>query len=88
MSDFPLPPLDGGERIYRALLHLYPARFRRAFAQDLVETFRDQHRDHSRHDAKSNRDRIGVIDKHGHHICNNTHPSRHRHGDHLAICGK
>jgi putative ABC transport system permease protein len=43
--DFRLPPLNGGERVYRALLCLYPARFRRAFAQDLVEIFRDQRRD-------------------------------------------
>ncbi|MGE5099372.1 MAG: ABC transporter permease [Deltaproteobacteria bacterium] len=45
MADFRLPPLNAAERLYRALLHLYPPRFRRAFAQDLVETFRDQHRD-------------------------------------------
>ena len=48
MADFRLPPLNAGERIYRALLHLYPARFRRAFAQDLVETFRDERRDADR----------------------------------------
>jgi len=45
MSDFRLPPLNLGERLYRALLALYPPRFRRAFALDLVETFRDQRRD-------------------------------------------
>lgn len=45
MADFRLPPLNVGERFYRALLHLYPRRFRRAFAQDLVETFRDARRD-------------------------------------------
>ena len=44
MADFRLPPLDAAERLYRALLRLYPPRFRRAFAQDLVETFRDQRR--------------------------------------------
>ena len=43
--DFRLPPLNAPERAYRALLHVYPPRFRRAFAQDLVETFRDQRRD-------------------------------------------
>ena len=48
MADFPLPPLDRGERFYRALLRLYPARFRREFTQDLVETFRDQQRDAAR----------------------------------------
>src|SRR5215216_4527382 len=48
MPDFRLPPLDSAERLYRALLHLYPPRFRRAFAQDLVETFRDQRRDAAR----------------------------------------
>jgi len=42
--DFRLPPLNAAERTYRALLHLYPPRFRRAFAQDLVEAFRDQRR--------------------------------------------
>ena len=42
--DFRLPPLNAAERAYRALLHLYPPRFRRAFTQDLVETFRDQRR--------------------------------------------
>ena len=45
MGDFRLPPLDAAERVYRALLHLYPPRFRRAFAQDLIETFRDERRD-------------------------------------------
>ena len=45
MSDFPLPPLDFGERVYRALLRLYPPRFRDAFARDLVEAFRDERRD-------------------------------------------
>jgi predicted permease len=45
MSDFRLPPLNVGERLYRALLTLYPLRFRRAFALDLVETFRDQRRE-------------------------------------------
>ncbi|HEY2377333.1 MAG TPA: ABC transporter permease [Gemmatimonadaceae bacterium] len=44
MADFRMPPLNGGERFYRALLHLYPARFRRAFKQDLIETFRDERR--------------------------------------------
>src|SRR5690349_13965974 len=44
MSDFQLPRLDAGERLYRALLHVYPRGFRRAFAQDLVETFRDERR--------------------------------------------
>ena len=42
MADFRMPPLNGGERLYRALLHIYPTRFRRAFKQDLIETFRDQ----------------------------------------------
>jgi predicted permease len=45
MSDFRLPRLSLGERCYRSLLMLYPPRFRRAFALDLVETFRDQRRD-------------------------------------------
>ncbi len=48
MADFPQPPLDGEERLYRALLHLYPPRFRRSVAQGLVETFRDQRRDAER----------------------------------------
>lgn len=48
MADFRLPPLNGGERVYRALLHLYPRRFRRAFSQELVEAFRDQRRAASR----------------------------------------
>jgi putative ABC transport system permease protein len=48
MADFRVPPLNAAERVYRALLHLYPPRFRRAFAQDLVETFRDQRRDATR----------------------------------------
>jgi predicted permease len=47
MSDFRVPPLNGGERLYRALLRLYPPRFRRAFARDLIEAFRDQRRDAS-----------------------------------------
>lgn len=45
MGDFRLPPLNIGERLYRALLLLYPPRFRRAFTLDLIETFRDQRRD-------------------------------------------
>ncbi len=45
MPDFRLPPLNVAERLYRALLMLYPPRFRRAFALDLVEAFRDQRRD-------------------------------------------
>lgn len=49
MADFRVPPLNRGERLYRVLLHLYPARFRRAFAQDLIEAFRDQRRDASEH---------------------------------------
>jgi putative ABC transport system permease protein len=47
MADFRLPPLNVGERLYRALLHLYPARFRDAFDRDLIEAFRDQRRDAS-----------------------------------------
>jgi putative ABC transport system permease protein len=42
MPDFRVPPLNAGERVYRALLHLYPPSFRREFSQALVETFRDQ----------------------------------------------
>lgn len=45
MPDFRLPPLNLGERCYRVLLALYPPRFRRAFALDLIETFRDQRRE-------------------------------------------
>ena len=48
MSDFRVPPLNAGERIYRALLYVYPARFRRAFKQDLIETFRDERRSAAR----------------------------------------
>ena len=48
MSDFRVPPLNAGERVYRALLYLYPARFRRAFRQDLIETFRDERRSSAR----------------------------------------
>jgi len=44
MSDFRLPPLNIGERCYRAAIRLYPPRFRRTFALDLVETFRDERR--------------------------------------------
>jgi putative ABC transport system permease protein len=47
MADFRVPPLNLGERLYRALLHLYPPRFRRAFDRDLVEAFRDQRRNAS-----------------------------------------
>lgn len=52
MADFRVPPLNRGERFYRALLCLYPARFRHAFAQDLIEAFRDQRR-HAGHDILS-----------------------------------
>jgi len=44
MADFRVPPLNGGERLYRALLHLYPRCFRLAFDRDLIEAFRDQRR--------------------------------------------
>lgn len=55
MADFRLPPLNGGERLYRALLHLYPARFRRAFGQELVEAFRDQRRAARAHGESASR---------------------------------
>ena len=48
MADFRVPPLNIGERLYRALLHLYPPQFRRAFDRDLIEAFRDQRRDAAR----------------------------------------
>jgi predicted permease len=48
VSDFRLPPLNAGERVYRALLALYPPRFRHTFALDLLEAFRDQRRDSQR----------------------------------------
>ena len=48
MSDYRLPAPDGGERLYRALLRLYPPRFRQTFALELLETFRDGRRDASR----------------------------------------
>jgi putative ABC transport system permease protein len=44
MPDFRLPPLNIGERFYRACLWAYPGSFRRAFGLDLVETFRDERR--------------------------------------------
>jgi putative ABC transport system permease protein len=44
MTDFRVPRLNAGERLYRACLYLYPANFRRAFARDCVETFRDARR--------------------------------------------
>jgi len=47
MTDFKMPQLNGGERVYRALRYLYPARFRRAFKQDLIETLRDERRNAS-----------------------------------------
>jgi hypothetical protein len=53
MTDFRLPPLNAAERLYRGLLLVYPPRFRRAFAQDLVETFRDQRRAADRHGTKA-----------------------------------
>ncbi len=48
MADYRVPPLNAGERFYRALLHLYPPRFRHAFDRDLIEAFRDQRRDAER----------------------------------------
>jgi putative ABC transport system permease protein len=45
MSDFKLPPLSVDERLYRGLLHLYPADFRRRFAREMIEAFRDERRD-------------------------------------------
>lgn len=54
MPDFRLPPLNAGERLYRALLAFYPPRFRRAFGQDLLETFRDQRREAARSGIPAN----------------------------------
>ena len=61
MADFRLPPLNDGERLYRALLHLYPARFRRAFGQELVEAFRDQRRDARGRDQRASAFWAGVL---------------------------
>ena len=36
---------DGGERVYRGLLSLYPAGFRRRFGEDMVQLFHDRLRD-------------------------------------------
>ncbi len=44
MSDYPLPPLSADERVYRVLLHLYPADFRRRFSREMIEAFRDERR--------------------------------------------
>jgi predicted permease len=44
MVDFQTPSPSNAERLYRLLLHLYPADFRRAFQRELVEAFRDQRR--------------------------------------------
>jgi predicted permease len=45
MGDFKLPPLSVDERLYRGLLHLYPTDFRRRFAREMIEAFRDERRD-------------------------------------------
>jgi len=61
MADFRMPPLNTGERLYRALLRLYPPRFHHAFGQDLVETFRDQRRDARRHGIAPSRFWLTVV---------------------------
>jgi putative ABC transport system permease protein len=53
VADFQLPPLNKGERFYRALLKLYPTQFREAFALDLVEAFRDERRAADRNGTSS-----------------------------------
>lgn len=42
MPDYGMPALTRGERVYRAMLRLYPKPFREEFSLDLVETFRDE----------------------------------------------
>ena len=37
--------LGGGERVYRGILGLYPAEFRRRFGEDMVQLFHDKLRD-------------------------------------------
>jgi hypothetical protein len=39
------PGPGGGERVYRGLLALYPAEFRRRFGEDMVQLFHDRLRD-------------------------------------------
>lgn len=45
-----------GERVYRGLLRLYPARFRRRFGEDMVQLFQDRLRD-----ARSERSPGGLV---------------------------
>ncbi|MEP7066391.1 MAG: ABC transporter permease [Gemmatimonadota bacterium] len=61
MADYRVPPLNIGERLYRALLHLYPPRFRRAFDRDLIEAFRDQRRDATQQRVPGPVFAIGVV---------------------------
>lgn len=42
MPDYGMPPLSRAEKLYRALLRLYPRKFRDEFGLDLIETFRDE----------------------------------------------
>ncbi|MEP6496022.1 MAG: ABC transporter permease [bacterium] len=44
MADFRMRPLSADERLYRGLLHLYPAEFRDRFTLEMIEAFRDERR--------------------------------------------
>jgi putative ABC transport system permease protein len=49
-----------GERLYRALLRLYPPTFRREYGQDLMQGFRDR-RAEARHRGAGGRGRLGML---------------------------
>jgi hypothetical protein len=49
MTRAPVPP--PAERLYAALLWLYPPSFRRRFGLDMRELFRDSHREASRREV-------------------------------------
>ncbi len=50
----PLRPVSSSERLYRALLWLYPAQFRRTYGREMELTFRDYYREEQEHGNTSN----------------------------------
>jgi PPM family protein phosphatase len=54
MTTAPLRPISSSERLYRALLWLYPAQFRRAYGHEMVLTFRDYYREEQEHGNTAN----------------------------------
>ncbi len=49
MTTPPLRSVSSSERLYRALLWLYPTQFRRTYGREMLLTFRDCYREEQEH---------------------------------------